>query len=116
MKIKIINEIMELQNSLMELPYGIRIRNGEKILRPSWYEYSGMVDKMIGKLKELLSQDQEIITLNDIGYVQSIRDNDVNRALADQKHHMGVFERYGCDEEMLRISNSIGLITNLLYL
>lgn len=112
MKTKLIKEIIELQNSLMEYPYGIRIRNGEKTLAPSWYEYSRMVDKIIDKLKELLRQDQEIITLNDIKYIQSIRENDVNLALSDQNFHREVFERYECDEEMLRISNTIGMITN----
>ena len=112
MKMKIVEEIIELHNYLMELPYGVRIRDGEKILLPSWSEYSRTVDKVIDKLIELFREDSTLITLNDIGYIQSIRENDVNRALVDQKCYRNVFELYGCDEEMLRISNSIALITN----
>ena len=41
-----------------------------------------------------------------------MRENDVNRALVDRNHHKTMFERYGYDEEMMRISNSIALITN----
>ena len=67
MKMKIIEELIELHNYLMELPYGVRIRDGEKILPPSWSEYSRTVDKVIDKLIELFREDSTLITLNDIG-------------------------------------------------
>lgn len=112
METTIIEEIKELQNYLLELTYGMRIRNGEKTLTPSWSEYSRTVDKLIAKLIELCRQESTLITENDIDYIQSMRENDVNRALVDRNHHKTVFERYGYDEEMMRISNSIALITN----
>lgn len=112
METTIIKEIKELQNYLLELPYGMKIRNGEKTLTPSWFEFSRTVDKIIAKLMELCRQNSTLITKNDIDYIRSIRENDVIRALVDKECHKNVFERCGCDEEMLRISNSIILITN----
>lgn len=107
---KIIDNLKELQNRLMALPYGTSIRNGEKILPPSWNECARVVDEIISKLTELLNSGSKTIGCHDVGYVQSLRANDVNCAIVDERYHKERFEANGYDEEMLRISNCIASV------
>lgn len=107
METNITDNFRRLYNDLMSLPYGKKIRNGEKILPPSWFEYAYVVDEIIGELTKVLNNDSDIITYNDVQYVHSLRVNDVNRAIADRCDHKDIFEISGCDEEMLRISDCI---------
>lgn len=115
MEPEIIVDLKELQNRLEALPYGVPIRNGEKILPPLWHEYANVVDDIICKLIELLSSDSKAIACNDVDYVRSLRENDVNRAMVDRLDHKERFETNGYGEEMLRISNCIASVISRIY-
>lgn len=107
-----IKKIRELHNALLILPYGHEIRGGEKTIPPSFNQYANYVDTLIDELISLYNMDSTLISLSEIEYIQSLRDNEVNQASVNSSLRIVRFNELGYDEELQRISNSIALITN----
>jgi hypothetical protein len=105
----IVDEIKALSAYFREAPYG-QYRNG-KYMPPNYMEYSLKVDSLINSL-QLLKEKSDMVSINEIDVICSLRDNQLARGIADINKRRKEFEKKLCDDELLSISRSIDMVIN----
>ena len=105
----IVDEIKTLSAYFREAPYG-QYRNG-KYMPPNYMEYSRKIDYLI-YLLQLLKQKSDIVSINEIDTICSLRDNQLARGIADISNRRKEFDKNHCDDELLSISRSIDMVIN----
>lgn len=106
-KSEIILRIKELQKELEDAPYGKKVLN-KKIFPPNINIYARTVDDLIDALITLHNIDNQIISLNAIQELQSIRNNEINRLfISHPKISASQIKSFYIDEELEKISNTI---------
>lgn len=105
-KSEIILRIKELQKELEDAPYG-KVLN-KKTFPPDINMYARTVDDLIDALITLHNIDNQIISLNAIQELQSVRDNEVNRlSISHFKISASQIKDFYIDEELEKMSNTI---------
>ena len=103
----IVDEIKTLSAYFREAPYG-QYRNG-KYMPPNYMLYSRKIDYLI-YLLQLLKEKGDIVSINEIDTICSLRDNQLARLVVDVKNRNKEFENKLCDDELLSISQSIDMV------
>ena len=99
-------QVKELFDKIVSEPYGHN-RHG-KIVPPDAYFYARLVESLIDKLICLHNIDSNLISINTIQNIQSIRDNEIRHLFVTrQKGVSKDFNTYQIDKEMETISNYI---------
>lgn len=110
----IVNQIRGLLNTIENEPYGHERHN--KTIPPDAYSYARLVEALIDKLLCLHNIDSDLISINTIQNIQSIKENEIRHLfITHQKGISKDFDTYHIDKEMEAISGQIKFYISYIF-